>query len=1142
LGLVPLVWAGGAIGACSGAGEEEEAVASRQEGLAGGSADPSSAQSPEANIVVAIETADGAAPACSGVLVTPTVVLTARPCVDPARVGAWPTVRVGSSFAGAARYFSTRPPLVQRDPTLTTHLRPSDPVTVDVNEQLALVYLDPRKPVLEAALIPRQLLQYPVSNVNPNADGSWTYPNVAVAGWSNTGLPAQPADGGADGGANNVRQRYFYSNGVNLLSNTDFTSAQNPFWLRDTSDGLGKLADVDVGGPIYVQQSAAATADDRQVFGIAVATGVAPGQVDTGACPPDVASCDIWVDIVDPPNLAWIQGNLGAPRTASWLRQHPRSDGAQSWWLGEVDYTGPCTPAVDADCDHWLDQGAGAGHDDCPGWFNPDQLDIDDDGIGDVCDNCPAFANPGQGSSVPPPSAPVVPPVGRVAEGNEELSAFAAGDGCRLWSVDPGAVSSFNANDVWVRLPSDAWQVGPTGIVQHWDGTAWTATDTPTSHNLYSVWGASANNVFAAGAQGTILHFDGSTWKDVSSGSADYNRVWGTANSPTQATVWVVPYAGNDVATWNASTSSWTPQNAGLPARAPNGVTAIYQAIGGTSADDVWIGGYGLLGHYGGSSWSGNWSWAPALRTLPSDFSNALVNSIWAASPDDVWAVGSIGNQSEVFRFNGVYWWETARGTVPCAFNAVTGRAPNDVVFAADNGTLWHWDGKSLSQAADLTLPLKNLTARPDGLWAASRITRAQDPFGIWRRRDLQWTTALPSDGAVRAVAAAGPTVVGLEDTGNAFVWNGASASAAADHAAVPMSAAWASGPSDVWGAGYTVGFVLPGDGGTTGASQLVHFDGGTWAPSAPPGGLINPHGVGGTSRSDVWVVGALGAIEHFDGSAWSPSASGTTQTLNGVWAVGPTDVWAVGDSGTALHWDGVRWTSVPGFESTSRLTAVWGAASNDVWAAGPFGFAHWDGAAWQRVEVGFHDAVSALVGAASGDVWALLGQDRVVHYDGTAWSTFGVTGAGGLTSAAVGAGGLWVGSANDALSLLQRSPFGPPSCLLASYQNCGQMDLQCKPIAASVALQRQAPDGSFQTVETASPIQAVSGVYLADAPTVAGPYTYRVCNADAFPAQVCAPPFTDTIVACPPDNGGGDDGGPGETCKKCGKVCCPQP
>lgn len=54
----------------------------------------------------------------------------------------------------------------------------------------------------------------------------------------------------------------------------------------------------------------------------------------------------------------------------------------------------PCQPGATPTPQRlrWRGEGADGG-DNCPGVFNPDQDDTDDDGIGDACDNCPGVAN-----------------------------------------------------------------------------------------------------------------------------------------------------------------------------------------------------------------------------------------------------------------------------------------------------------------------------------------------------------------------------------------------------------------------------------------------------------------------------------------------------------------------------------------------------------------------------------------------------------------------------------------------------------------------------------------------------------------------------------------------------------------------------
>ncbi|HET6577559.1 MAG TPA: hypothetical protein VFG66_04515 [Gemmatimonadales bacterium] len=60
-------------------------------------------------------------------------------------------------------------------------------------------------------------------------------------------------------------------------------------------------------------------------------------------------------------------------------------------------------------------------------------------------------------------------------------------------------------NEVWGTSPTDVFAVGEDGAVLHYDGSAWTVTS-PTRSALLAVWGSSPGDVFAAGAGGTILH------------------------------------------------------------------------------------------------------------------------------------------------------------------------------------------------------------------------------------------------------------------------------------------------------------------------------------------------------------------------------------------------------------------------------------------------------------------------------------------------------------------------------------------------------------------------------------------------------------------------------------------------------------
>lgn len=135
--------------------------------------------------------------------------------------------------------------------------------------------------------------------------------------------------------------------------------------------------------------------------------------------------------------------------------------------------------------------------------------------------------------------------------------------------------------------------------------------------------------------------------------------------------------------------------------------------------------------------------------------------------------------------------------------------------------------------------------------------------------------------------------------------------------------------------------------------------DGGALAWTAYDTQSTDPlYAVWGSGPSDVWAVGARGAIRHFVAGAqrWSIVDSPTRQALRSVWGSGPSDVWAVGDEGTVLHYDGAAWTLVNATFSAikrPRLFGVWGSGPSDVWAVGEGTVVHFtgssDGASGER-------------------------------------------------------------------------------------------------------------------------------------------------------------------------------------------------
>lgn len=121
------------------------------------------------------------------------------------------------------------------------------------------------------------------------------------------------------------------------------------------------------------------------------------------------------------------------------------------------------------------------------------------------------------------------------ALGNPGLTTVIAHyDGSRWQLVDTSALPRQLPFKVWGSGPGDVWVVGDGGMVLHHDGTAWTATTTPTSERLIAVWGSSARDVYAVGGagRGLLLAYDGAAWTELATAPEQLSGVWTAPDQP----------------------------------------------------------------------------------------------------------------------------------------------------------------------------------------------------------------------------------------------------------------------------------------------------------------------------------------------------------------------------------------------------------------------------------------------------------------------------------------------------------------------------------------------------------------------------------------------------------------------------------
>jgi len=190
--------------------------------------------------------------------------------------------------------------------------------------------------------------------------------------------------------------------------------------------------------------------------------------------------------------------------------------------------------------------------------------------------------------------------------------------------------------------PADAWAVGffgwsqagqgvfGTAMIEHWDGSEWTVAATPPppdpDSQLLALTAVSPSDIWAIGWQGSnsytdtiplVEHFDGTAWHLVTA-----------------------------------------------PAPGGSGTSVYPAAISGTGPDDVWMAGTvspnGVGGIGNGSTsfvehWNGT-AWSVATTSLPTGAIGR--NSLYAASPTDVWATQTtgVGIGTSFVHFDGHSW------------------------------------------------------------------------------------------------------------------------------------------------------------------------------------------------------------------------------------------------------------------------------------------------------------------------------------------------------------------------------------------------------------------------------------------------------------------------------------------------------
>ncbi|MCS6797372.1 MAG: hypothetical protein NZ898_02385 [Myxococcota bacterium] len=227
---------------------------------------------------------------------------------------------------------------------------------------------------------------------------------------------------------------------------------------------------------------------------------------------------------------------------------------------------------------------------------------------------------------------------------------------------------------------------------------------------LISVWGRSATEVWTVGGDEgggrgpIVLRYDGSIWRRVSTG-LDGGELW------------------------------W---------------------VHGTSDGAVYVGGTGgvILRWRDGR-----------FERMPTPGTDTVFG-IWAAAPDDVWAVGGTGTSGAfAWRFDGLSWRSVALPdeVTDASLFKVWGRGRDDVWLCGSRGLLLHWNGERFERVASgTTRTLFTVHARDDQI----AVVGGAGEGVVLEWREGGWQDATPR-GAVMTMgvwldAADGGWAVGL--------------------------------------------------------------------------------------------------------------------------------------------------------------------------------------------------------------------------------------------------------------------------------------------------------------------------------------------------------------------------------------------
>jgi hypothetical protein len=186
------------------------------------------------------------------------------------------------------------------------------------------------------------------------------------------------------------------------------------------------------------------------------------------------------------------------------------------------------------------------------------------------------------------------------------------------WSPATAPTMTTDQAAVWGSSSSEVFFAGQ-GVVLHLDGSD--ITSNSSSGSLLSLSGTAPEDAWAVGESAGVRHFDGEKWssKNPGTGASSFYAVLAIARDD----VWVTELvSGKETVHWDGTT--WVPFR--------TTTSGLFYGLSALGSSEVWGAGVRFVGHWTGAAW-----------TVEAPFATGTMLRSVTTAPGNVWVVGSGG-------------------------------------------------------------------------------------------------------------------------------------------------------------------------------------------------------------------------------------------------------------------------------------------------------------------------------------------------------------------------------------------------------------------------------------------------------------------------------------------------------------------